>query len=177
MPLKSPRTIRLTESQILKDSENPPSAAVYPRAINLLARRDHTVAELQQKLIARGFPADAIAAAIEKLTGQGLLDDRRFADRWTESAMKSGRGYGSRILQELQRRGVSREIAAGAVAAAKVEYSEYDSLAAIVSRRFSTFDPAAATLKEKQRVYSYLQRRGFSIQTIISFFINQDRGA
>jgi len=159
----------------LNDSENAPSTAAYPRAINLLARRDHTVAELKQKLVIRGFSADAVAAVIEKLTGQGLLDDRRFAERWTESAMKSGRGYGFRILQELQRRGISREIAAEAVAAAKSEYSEQDSLAAIVARRYATFAPEAAALKEKQRVFSYLQRRGFSIQTIISFFINQDR--
>ena len=157
----------------MKDTEKPPSTAAYPRAINLLARRDHSVAELKQKLAARGFSADAIAATIDKLTGQGLLDDRRFAARWTESAIKSGRGYGLRLLQELQRRGVPREIAAEAVAGAKAEYSEHDSLAAIVSRRFATFDPAAAALKEKQRVYSYLQRRGFSIQTIISFFTNQ----
>lgn len=168
---------RLTENPLLKDSENPLSTAAYPRAINLLARRDHTVAELKQKLATRGFSADAIATAIEKLAGQGLLDDRRFAARWTESAIRSGRGYGLRIMQELQRRGIPREIAAETVAAAKAEFSEYDSLAAIVSRRFLTFDPAAAALKEKQRVYSYLQRRGFSIQAIISFFINQDRGA
>lgn len=167
----------MTENLPLKDSENPVSAAAYPRAINLLARRDHTVAELKQKLAVRKFSADAIATTVEKLTGQGLLDDRRFAARWTESAMKSGRGYGLRILQELLRRGITREIAAQAVAGAETECSEHDSLAAIVSRRFSTFDPASAALKEKQRVYSYLQRRGFSIQTIISFFINQDRGA
>jgi regulatory protein len=160
----------------LNDSENPVSSAAYPRAINLLARRDHTTAEIKHKLAIRGFPADVIADVIEKLTQQGLLDDRRFAERWVESALLSGRGYGIRLLQELQRKGVPREIAAEAVAAASAEHSEQNSLAAIMSRRFAAFAPEGASLKEKQRIYSYLQRRGFSIQSINSFFINQDRG-
>lgn len=154
----------------MKGSKRPAAADIYLRALNLLARRDHTVTELKRKLADRGFSADAICEVLEKLAGEGYLDDRRFAQRWTESAIRSGRGYGLRILQELQRRGVSREIASGTVADASVEYSEYDSLAAIVSRRFSAFDPAVAPMKEKQRVYSYLQRRGFSLQAINGFF-------
>lgn len=161
------------ETPILKGSEKPLFTDAYPRALNLLTRRDHTIAELKQKLAVRGFPAASINETIDKLTGQGLLDDKRFAARWTESAIRSGRGYGLRILQELQRRGVPREIAADAVADASQEHSEQQTLAAIVSRRFSAFDPSSASQKEKQRVYAYLQRRGFSIQVIINFFTNQ----
>jgi len=153
----------------LKGSENT-TTDIYLRAINLLSRRDHTTVELKRKLASRGFSADSIVAVLERLAGEGYLDDRRFAERWTESAIQSGRGYGVRILQELQRRGVPHEIAATAVAAVAVEYPEHDSLAAIVARRFPTFDPAFSSLKEKQRIYSYLQRRGFSLQTITGFF-------
>jgi len=156
----------------LKGSEQTGVPDIYLRALNLLTRRDHTSVELQRKLAIRGFSAASIAAVIEQLAGQGYLDDRRFAERWTESALRSGRGYGIRILQELQKRGIPRDVAAEAVADAAAEYSEQDSLAAIVSRRFSAYDPANASLKEKQRVYSYLQRRGFSLQTITRFFIN-----
>lgn len=161
--------IRQAEKQILKDSENE-ATDIYPRALNLLSRRDHTTVELKRKLATRGFSAASITRVIEELAGEGYLNDRRFAERWAESSIRNGRGYGIRILQELQRRGVPHEIAATAVAAAAVEYPEQDSLAAIVARRFPTFDPASSPLKEKQRVYSYLQRRGFSIQTITSFF-------
>lgn len=154
----------------MKGSKSPAAADIYLRALNLLTRRDHTEIELKRKLAVRGFSADAISEVIEKLAGEGYLDDRRFAQRWTESAIRSGRGYGLRILQELQRRGISREIASATVAGASAEYSEHDSLAAIFSRKFSAFDPASATMKEKQRVYAYLQRRGFSLQTISVFF-------
>jgi regulatory protein len=154
----------------LNGSENSALSDIYQRALNLLTRRDHTAVELQRKLLSRGFSAESIAELLEQLTGKGYLDDRRFAERWTEAAIRNGRGYGLRILQELQKRGVPRETAAEAVAHAAAEYPEHDSLAAIVSKRFSTFSPATAPLKEKQRVYSYLQRRGFSIRAITGFF-------
>jgi len=158
----------------LNGTEKAAGSDIYLRALNLLSRRDHTAVELQRKLAARGFSAESIAELLEQLAGKGYLDDKRFAERWTESAIRNGRGYGVRILQELQQRGISREMAAEAVAAAAVHYSVHDSLSAIVSRRFSSFDPASASRKEKQRVYSYLQRRGFSIQAITGFFNNQE---
>ena len=154
----------------MNGSEKSAVSDIYLRALNLLTRRDHTTVELQRKLAVRGFSADSITDLLEQLTGKGYLDDRRFAERWTEAAIRNGRGYGLRILQELQKRGISREIAAEAVALSAAEYPEHDSLAAIVSRRFSAFNPASAPLKEKQRVYSYLQRRGFSIRAITGFF-------
>ena len=159
----------------LKGSENRTASEIYLRAVSLLARRDHSSAELGRKLSARGYFAEAIDEAIQKLTNEGYLNDRRFAQRWTESAIRSGRGYGIRILQELSLRGISREIASQAIENAASEYTEYDSLAAIVTRRFSAFDPSSAPLKEKQRVYSYLQRRGFSLHSITSFFLNKDK--
>ena len=160
----------------MKGSDHPGFTDIYLRAINLLTRRDHTTIELKRKLEAKGYPDGSISEALERLAREGYLDDRRFAERWTETAIRSGRGYGLRILQELQQKGVPREIASGAVADATAEYPEQDSLAAEVSRRFSSFDPASASLKEKQRVYSYLQRRGFSLQAITSFFIIKERG-
>jgi len=166
------RQIRQMEVRILKGSEKTGIPDIYQRALKLLTRRDHTTVELQRKLAVRGYSAESIAVVLDQLAEKGYLDDRRFAERWTESALKSGRGYGVRILQELQKRGISRAVAAEAVADAAAEYPEQDSLAAIVSRRFSAFNPASAPLKEKQRVYSYLQRRGFSLQAISGFFIN-----
>lgn len=154
----------------MNGSEKSALSDIYLRALNLLTRRDHTTVELQRKLMLRGFPAESVNDLLEQLTGKGYLDDRRFAERWADAAIRNGRGYGLRILQELQKRGISREIAAEAFAHAAVEYPEHDSLAAIVSKRFSAFDPARAPQKEKQRVYAYLQRRGFSIRAITGFF-------
>lgn len=143
---------------------------VYRRAVDLLARRDHSVLELKKKLISRGLPSQQVVEVLERLASQGLLNDRRFAVNWAQSAIRSGRGFGNRILLELRRRGVSRETAAEALSEATAEHGERQVLAEIVARRFAGFDPATATLKERRRVYSYLQRRGFSLEAIMGCF-------
>lgn len=147
---------------------------VYRRALDLLARRDHSVVELKRKLLSRGLPAEQVANVVERLTEQGLLDDRRFAVNWAQSAIRSGRGFGSRILLELRRRGVPRDTAAEAVSEAAAGQGERQVLAEIVARRFAGFDPETASLKERRRVYVYLQRRGFSMEAIMGCFCVSD---
>lgn len=162
------------QAETLRLSGSDPAASdeVYLRALNLLARRDHSVAELKRKLVARGVPDILVTDALERLCRQGYLDDRRFAERWAEAALRSGKGFGVRLLLELQRRGVDRETAAEAVAGAASEHGERQLLAAVVGKRFSSFDPESAPQKERQRVYAYLQRRGFSLSAIRNYFEN-----
>jgi len=164
------RQIKPKMTATSKGSDAPTAEDAYLRGLHLLARRDHSVAELLGKLKAKGFPPQAAEEAVKRLCRQGFLDDEKFAARWVESALANGRGYGTRLLLELRRRGISRETALQAVAATACEKLAGQVLAAIVARRFSAFNPAQATLKERQRVYNYLQRRGFSLSSIIEYF-------
>ena len=161
---------------ILKGSDEPTAEDAYLRALRLLAIRDHGIAELKGKLKAKGFSALAIDAAINRLSDQGLLDDAKFAARWVESALANGRGYGARLLLDLQRKGISRETAHKAVDEAASENLAVQVLDSIVAKRFAAFHPGQATLKERQRVYNFLQRRGFSLSTIISYFRDTNTG-
>ncbi|HZV81546.1 MAG TPA: regulatory protein RecX [Geobacteraceae bacterium] len=146
----------------------------YQRALSLLARRDHSQAELKRKLVAKGFSSGHVEDALERLTRQGYLDDRRFAQRWAESALRSGRCFGTRLLLELQRRGVSREVAAEAVAVGAAEHSERQVLADVVAKRYVEFDSRKASLKERRRVYDYLLRHGFSPAAVNEYFRGND---
>jgi regulatory protein len=154
----------------LSGSDGQSASETYQRALNLLARRDHSVAELRRKLLAKGFPAARVEEALETLVRQGYLDDRRFAERWAASALASGRFVGSRLLLELLRRGVDRETAGAAVAAAGADHGERQLLASVAAKRFADFDPENAPLKERRRVYAFLLRRGFSPAAIKAFF-------
>lgn len=169
MPL-SRRKWQVTGTRALSGSDRAAPDEVFQRALDLLARRDHSVAELKRKLVSRGFSDILVADTLERLNRQGYLDDRRFAERWAESALRSGKGFGIRLLLELQRRGVDRGIAAEVVAKASSEHGEHQLLAAVVGKRFSSFDPASAPLKDRKRVYAYLQRRGFSLSAISAYF-------
>jgi regulatory protein len=145
-------------------------------AMNALTRRDHSVAELERKLRGKDISAGVTAEIIDRLKNAGYLDDRRFAERWAEAAVRNGRGFGPRLRFELIRRGVSREMAAEVVADIAGAYGEEETLAALVARKFARFDPLAASDREKNRVIAYLQRRGFSIAAILRLFRGLDDG-
>jgi regulatory protein len=159
----------------LKGSEKP-SPSAYERALLLLTRRDHGVAELKNKLAGKGFPEKDLDEAIERLLRQGLLDDVRFAEKLADASIRNGRGVGSRLFSDLRSKGISPDIARNAIEAAASRTPEIETLTLILSKRFASFDPKSASQKEKQRVFGYLQRRGFTLSTIIGFFRNQERG-
>lgn len=48
-------------------------------ATKRLASREHSTQELEIYLRLRDFPEEVIASTLANLTGQGLLDDRRYA--------------------------------------------------------------------------------------------------
>ena len=85
------------------------SSTIRNCALNFLARREHTKLELQRKLNAKGFAANNITEAIDKLEKQGLQSDERFLESYV--AMRCKRGFGPiRITKELCERGIDQEL-------------------------------------------------------------------
>ena len=136
-------------------------------ALNLLARRDHSSAELSRKLTARGFPAEEIEAVLSRLHGLCYLDDRRYAEQWATRAVREGKAVGHRLRLELRRRGIPPDIAEAAMAVAGEELDERQAIGELLDRRFAGFDPATATPREKRRLVNWFQRRGFSLAAIL----------
>ena len=85
-------------------------SGIYRRAVGLLARREHTRLELERKMgRVAGATPEKIAQALDRLEAENLLSEERFAEEFTRSRMN---GWGRRKLErELQRRGVSRQLA------------------------------------------------------------------
>ncbi len=59
---------------LLKDN----SMSVMGFALKLLGLRSHSRKELEQKLLKKGYSSESIEQAVEKLSSQGVLDDRMF---------------------------------------------------------------------------------------------------
>jgi SOS response regulatory protein OraA/RecX len=78
---------------------------IYRKAVQLLAARDYSAAELIAKLSAR-FDADP-APVITRLQQSGALNDRRFAENFIERRAKMSP---ARLREELIRRGVDASI-------------------------------------------------------------------
>jgi regulatory protein len=142
----------------------------YQKAAQLLAARPHFRAELAAKLVRRGFPADEIAAALDRLAAQGLLDDRRTAADFIAHRRERSHEGVLRLRAELVRRGAP----ADAVDAALSGLDDEDDLAAALAaaarwgagkagspRREDTRENTAALAR-------HLARKGFSRHAIVA---------
>jgi len=129
------------------------------RALRLLARREHSRAELGRKLAAHVGPEDDLDALLEDLQRGKLLSDERYAE--SRSHALSRKFGAARIVQELRAKGLDKGLAEGAVAAART--TEVERARVVWLRKFRT---APATREERARQMRFLQSRGFSFDAI-----------
>ena len=55
------------------------------KAMDLLARREHSRLELERKLTSRDYEAEEINATIEQLVADNLQSDSRFSEAYVQS--------------------------------------------------------------------------------------------
>jgi len=151
----------------LKSSEPSSPERAFQDALKLLAARDYTTAKMREKLARRGLDEAAVTAAVARLEGEGWLNDRRFAERFAETAMAGGRFFGPRLRLEMRRRGVPAGLIDEVLGRLHREHDEQDDLRSVMERRFPGFSFSAANDREKRRVIAFLQRRGFGLGTIM----------
>lgn len=134
-----------------------PKPPALHKAVELLARQEHSEAKLREKLQRRGYAVDEIAAALDRLKEKRYLDDeaacaREFQHFYEESAM-SLRQIGQKLIQ--------RGFPAALVRAAAPEDTaqrEENAARKCLAQKFR-----AAAPREKLKVFLY--RRGFSYTT------------
>lgn len=129
------------------------------RAVRLLARREHTRAELLRKLAPHGTEEE-ITTVIGQLTQQGLQSDARFAAAYVRS--NAARHGQARLRQTLRTKGVEAELINEQLVDADMG-DEASRAAALWRRKFGT---PAADAKEWARQARFLQARGFSSDII-----------
>ena len=138
-----------------------PALECRRRAMDLLARRDHSRLELVRKLAARGFDPDVIAVALDDLERDGLLQVQRFVESFVTGRVRKGQGP-VRIRGELAQRGVDAAGIAEGLAAASVDWVEL--AAAVRAKRFGADAPA--DFKDRARQANFLRYRGFEPEQI-----------
>ncbi|HUF71973.1 MAG TPA: regulatory protein RecX [Gammaproteobacteria bacterium] len=125
------------------------------RAMDLLARREHSRLELEQKLAARSFDETVVAHVLDELEREGLLSADRFVQSFVEARYARGQGP-SRIRRELAARGIES-------AAANLGDERFDWDAKARETRVKRFGEALpSSLAEKARQIRFLEYRGFS---------------
>lgn len=141
--------------------------ATYDRALNMLALRARSAAELRRLLLRKREPADLVDAAIERLLRAGFLDDESFARQFARSKLLGAGLSRRRVQQELARRGVSRDIADAALAEvfAEEHLDEEDGLQRVARKKLKSLERLDAAT-QRRRLYGFLARRGYDSDDI-----------
>lgn len=134
------------------------------KALHLLSYRSRTEKEIRQRLYQEFYPKRVIDRIVDFLYKYSFLDDKVFAEQFVKSKMQ-GKPMGKKMLvYQLEQKGVSKDIAE--IVIAKQDINEVEAAYQLIKKRVNIMNITEFTLKEKQRVYNYLQRRGFSYDSI-----------
>jgi regulatory protein len=129
------------------------------RALAMLARREHTRAEMTRKLSAHSESPVQVEQLLDALAARGWLSETRFAE---SRANTLARKFGSRKIEyDLRSRGVSAEVVEQAVERALAQ--ELDNCRAAWERKFGVLPQNAA---ERGRQMRFLAARGFSADAV-----------
>jgi regulatory protein len=149
--------MELSQAQVsaLQDADARHSA--YEAALRLLSYRPRSEKEMRRRLGRRGIELRLIDETVRHLRERGYLDDKAFAQFWTETRDATSPRSRRLITHELRAQGVDTETAAAATAGVADEEAAYRA----ASRRLHAFRGLDyATFR--RRLGGFLVRRGFS---------------
>lgn len=136
-----------------------PESGLRERALQLLARREHSRLELRRKLAPYVEEEAELASLLDDFEKRGWLSERRFVEQVVHA--RSGR-YGSRyIAQELRQKGVAEALIEQTLP--QLKESELETARAVWAKKFGA-PPADA--KDRAKQARFLQGRGFGLDVI-----------
>ena len=140
-------------------------SSIRNKAMDLLARREHSEQELRQKLKTRAYDADAIDEAMQALKADGLQSDERFTESYVNHRFNAGVGP-LKIRYELRQKGVSDELADVFLEPLSDQWDELMTRQRV--RKFGA--PIPNDYAERMKQARFLQNRGFSPESVMRLF-------
>ncbi len=127
------------------------------RGLRFLSYRPRSVHEVRRNLIDKDVPEPAVAAAVERLTSLGYLDDVAFAAFWVRERNNLKPISLRALRHELRQKGVPDTIIADALEAVDV-----DDVALRAARSQLRRLRGSTHRGFREKLLTFLQRRGFS---------------
>ena len=150
-------------------------AAWRRKAVDLLARREYSRAELARKLAGREADIDraALDAVLDELAASGWQSDARFAQMWIQA--HAARHGAQRLRQDLRQRGVAAADIDAALAEHQAAEPEQDELSRARAAWARKFTALPANREDYARQYRFLASRGFASGIVSKVLSGRDR--
>ena len=143
------------------------AADLRERALRLLARREHSRAELTRKLDTAGFAREEIALLLDAFEAKNWLSDQRFAESYV--ADHRARAGSIKLAYDLRQRGVPDSVIESVLSDNRD--SELARAREVWQKKFKA-PPANAD--EKARQMRFLLSRGFPPDVIRNAWVEGD---
>ncbi|MCI8835460.1 MAG: regulatory protein RecX [Ruminococcus sp.] len=134
------------------------------RAMHLLTDMARTEKGLREKLRHNLYPEDIIEETLAYVRSFGYLDDTRYAQNFIESRKTSKSR--KELYAALRQKGVSAEIIEQAFSSCYPEETEQEAIRHLLRKK--RIDPSQISREERQKLYGYLARKGFSYEVVRS---------
>ena len=140
-------------------------SSIRNKAMDLLARREHSEQELRQKLKTREYDADAIDEVLQALREDRLQSDERFTESYVNHRFNAGVGP-LKIRYELRQKGVSDGLVDEFLEPLSDQWDELMTRQRIRKYGAAIPDDYAERMKQAR----FLQNRGFSPESVMRLF-------
>ena len=137
------------------------------KAMALLQKSDRTEKELSFKLKQAEYPQIAIDYAIEYVKNYNYIDDNRYLEQYISYKKRT---KSMRVMEmELRQKGISKE----QIQEQMEKEAVTDEIAIEKAIRKKIGQKEQLTFEEKQKIASYLYRKGFTEKDIRTYFWNR----
>lgn len=136
---------------------------VMARTLYILKAAPKTEKQLKDKLTDNGYTEEQVRIGIDYARKFGYVNDRKYAEAYIESMCQSRSRKD--IEQRLFTRGISKKIIDDVFR--EIGFDDTDAIMKALAKKSVTKEKfSAMDYSEKQRIYAYLFRKGFSFESI-----------
>ena len=159
-----------------RSPEDPDSSkAAYSRALEWLAARELSEAQVRTRLAEKGYTDTAITPAVERLLQDGTVDDRRAATAVARTEARVRRHGPVRVMGKLIAMRIDRDLARDIVRELFAEEDEEALLAKALDTRLRGNPGRLKDPRERRKILAYLVRQGFSASTASAAMRNKSK--
>lgn len=134
--------------------------------LRLLGRRNHTARELKTKAAQKGYDTTLADSILNQLEQKGYLNDEEFARNYTSDKIRLKNWGPVKIRAYLRKKGIENRII-NDVLSKEADSLELKKICVdLIEKRKRHFQRETDNFKRTQKIAAYLQRKGFTYDTI-----------